>query len=170
MTTSLYYVPIVSRATTLGAVVETFSDGTVGDVIDSNDGRKQLFEFLSAVVYPACYGGEYDLKQRLKNNPTKTFLDIAEPSEIALCLCVVNFCRKSWVHDREIKEHPKDEREKYKIRNQGNMTPNTKEKYTKVKPIHVGQHRTFLDPSWSDEGLEIFFGLVQGIEVSSVGS
>ena len=89
----------------------------IGEKIGKTAARaKQLFEFLSAVVYPACYGGEYDLKQHLKNNPTKTFLDIAEPSEIALCLCVVDFCRKSWVHDREIKEHPKDEREKYKIR------------------------------------------------------
>ena len=56
-----------------------------GDEVNFDDGSiTPLFEFLSAVVGPACYG-EDDLKERLNDNPTKTFLDIVTPAEIALC-------------------------------------------------------------------------------------
>ncbi|EJK53538.1 hypothetical protein THAOC_27010 [Thalassiosira oceanica] len=56
------------------------------DEVNFDDGSiTPLFEFLSAVVGPACYGEDY-LKERLNNNPTKTFLDIVTPpAEIALC-------------------------------------------------------------------------------------
>jgi len=80
------------------AAMEFMSNYASGDTIDFDHGSiKHVFEFLSAIVGPACYGD--DLKERLKNNPTKTFLDIVARAEIALCLCIIYFCRQSWVHD-----------------------------------------------------------------------
>ena len=134
--------------------------------VSNGDGEyESLFEFLAAVVGPGCYGDE-ELRERLKDNPTKTFLDIVEPAEIALCFCLIDFSRKSWAHDRDIKTLPKDVQDLYKIRNQKDMTPNTKGEYTKTRPIHIGAHRKYLESSWSEDGLEIFSRLTESIEVS----
>ena len=64
---------------TINAVMKLFSDGAVGDATD--DVCKPFLEFLSAIVGPACYGEE-DLKKRLKDDPSKTFVNIVAPAEI----------------------------------------------------------------------------------------
>jgi len=141
-----------------------FMSNYAGDEVDFDDGSvTPLFEFLSEVVGPACYG-EDDLKERLNNNPTKTFLDIVTRAEIALCFCTIDFCRKSWAHDNDIKQLSKDQQEMYKVKNQKDMTPNTKIRYTRTKSDHVGTHKIYLEPSWSEEGLDAFLALEKNIE------
>ena len=110
------------------------------------------------------------MKERHNNNPTKTFLDIVTRAEIALCFCTIDFCRKSWAHDNEIKQLPKDQQEMYKVKNQKEMTPRTKTRYTRTKSDRVGTHKIYLEPSWSEQGLDAFLGLEKNIEVSLVGS
>ena len=108
--------------------------------------------------YVAKLYGKRKIDSWSKTNKGKSFLSMITTSDIAYCLTVMVNNYDVWDQWFKIKDHGKEELDKYKVKNQSNMTNEEKATYLRNTPKFTSkkEKKTYLDHGFSRTGVVFY--------------